>query len=166
RSAHSMPNCRAGVRMSPSMRSMRSLLVAVLVCTASGVRAQEAARPAREGNAAPVQDTPASLPMDGRTQYPKFMENSFFTFSVGMIGYRFGQRQLEPGFQAESIDYRRLGVRVDLFGHRFTKHLSAQAVYMRPAWFIQYNDINGTKETKQVSNAYAGVTPALNMPIT
>ena len=148
------------------MRGMRSLFVTVLVCTASGVRAQEAAQPAREGNAAAAQETPAKPVMDERTQYPKFMENSFFTFSVGMIGYRFGQRQLEPGFQAESIDYRRLGVRVDLFGHRFTKHLSAQAVYMRPAWFVQYNNINGTTETRQVSNAYAGMTLALNLPIT
>src|SRR5262245_17129195 len=148
------------------MRSMRSLLVAVLVCTASGARAQEAAPPAPDGNpAAPRQiaDKPA---IDTRTQYPKFMENSFFTFSVGFIGYRFNQRQLEPGFQAESIDKKKLAVRVDLFGHRFTKHLSAQAVYMRPAWFIQYNNINGTTETQQISNAYAGVTLALNVPIT
>src|SRR4051812_13889572 len=98
------------------MPSVRSLLVAVLVCTAA-VRAQEAAQSAPAGNAAAVQNTPEPA-MDGRTQYPKFMENSFFTFSVGMIGYRFNQRQLEPGFQAESIDKRRLAVRVDLFGHR------------------------------------------------
>ena len=148
------------------MPSVRSLLVAVLVCTASGVRAQEAAQSAPDGNAAAVQKTPDTPAMDRRTQYPKFMENSFFTFSVGMIGYRFNQRQLEPGFQAESIDYRRTAVRVDLFGHRFTKYLSAQAVYMRPAWFVQYNNINGTTDTRQVSNAYAGATLALHVPIT
>ena len=148
------------------MRGMPSLLVAVLVCTASGVRAQEAAQSAPDPNAAAVQKTPDQPAIDGRTQYPKFMENSFFTFSVGMIGYRFNQRQLEAGFQAESIDYRRLAVRVDLFGHRFTKHLSAQAVYMRPAWFVQYNNINGTTDTRQVSNAYAGVTLAVDVPIT
>jgi hypothetical protein len=148
------------------MPSVRWLLVAVLVCTASGVRAQEAAQPAPDGKAPAVQGTPDKPAMDRRTQYPKFMENSFFTFSVGMIGYRFNQRQLEPGFQAESIDYRRAAVRVDLFGHRFTKYLSAQAVYMRPAWFIQYNNINGTTDTRQVSNAYAGVTLAASVPIT
>jgi hypothetical protein len=152
--------------MSRTMPTVRSLLVAVLVCTASGVRAQEAAQSAPDRNAAAVQGTPDKPAIDGRTQYPKFMENSFFTFSVGMIGYRFNQRQLEPGFQAESIDYRRLAVRTDLFGHRFTKYLSAQAVYMRPAWFIQYNNINGTTDTRQVSNAYAGATLAVNIPIT
>ena len=147
------------------MRSVCALLVAVIVCTASGASAQEAARPAPDGTSAPVQGVPDKPAMDERTQYPKFMENSFFTFSVGFIGYRFNQRQLEPGFEAESIDKKKLAVRVDLFGHRFTKHLSAQAVYMRPAWFIQYNNINGTKETRQVSNAYAGATLAFNVPL-
>ena len=118
-----MPNCRAGVRMSPTMASVRSLLVAVLVCTASGVRAQEAARSTPDGNAAAV-EKPPDTPADRRTQYPKFMENSFFTFSVGAIGYRFNQRQLEPGFQAESVDRPGLAVRVDLFGHHITKNLS------------------------------------------
>jgi hypothetical protein len=148
------------------MHSVRSLLVAVLVFTASGVGAQEAAQSARDGNAAAVQQTPDKPAMDGRTQYPKFMENSFFTFSLGLIGYLFGQRQLEPGFQAESIDKPRLAVRADLFGHHFTKYLSAQATYMRPAWFVQYNNINGTRGTQQVSNAYAGLALALNIPIT
>lgn len=148
------------------MHSVRSLLVAVLLFTASGVRAQEAAQPAHDGNAAAVPDTPHTTAIDGRTQYPKFMENSFFTFSVGLIGYLFGQQQLEPGFHAESIDKPRLAVRADLFGHRFTKYLSAQAIYMRPAWFVQYHDINGTTGTQQVSNAYAGVALALNIPVT
>ncbi len=148
------------------MPSARSLLVAVLVCTASGAHAQEAAQPAHDGNPAAVQQPSDKPAMDGRTQYPKFMENSFFTFSVGFIGYRFGQRQLEPGFEAESVDKPKLAVRVDLFGHRFNKYLSAQAVYMRPAWFVQYKNINGTSGTQQVSNAYAGMTLALDVPVT
>ncbi len=35
---------------------------------------------------------------------------------------------------------------------------------MRPARFVVYRNINGTKETRQVSNAYAGITLALNVP--
>ena len=147
------------------MRSAGSFVVAVLVCTASGAGAQDA--PAAAGaTASTAQPTPDASVIDGRTQYPKFMENSFFTFSVGLIGYRFGQRQLEPGFQAGSVDKPKLAVRVDLFGHRFTKHLSAQAVYMRPAWFVQYKNINGTTDAPQVSNAYAGMTLAWHMPVT
>ena len=147
------------------MRSVGPFLVAALVCTASGARAQEAEAPAQDGHAAAVHATDQP-PVDGRTHYPKFMENSFFTFSVGFIGYRFNQRQLEPGFQAESVEKPKLGVRVDLFGHHFNKYLSAQAVYMRPAWFIQYRNINGSQATQQVSNAYAGMTLALTAPIT
>lgn len=140
------------------MHCARALIVAVLVCTGSGASAQEPAPTAQE--------TPSKASTDGRTQYPGFLENSFFTFSVGMIGYVFSPRQLEPGFEAESIDRPRLGVRVDLFGHRFTKYLSAQATYMRPARFVQYRNINGTTETRQISNAYAGVALALHVPIT
>ena len=148
------------------MRSVRSLLVGILVCTASAAGAQDAAQSAPDGKTPAAQQIPDKPGIDGRTQYPKFMENSFFTFSVGFIGYRFNQRQLEPGFQAESIEKPKLSVRVDLFGHRFTTHLSAQAVYMRPAWFVQYDNINGTAETRQVSNAYAGMTLAYRLPIT
>ena len=37
---------------------------------------------------------------DTRTQYPAFMANSFFSFSVGSIGYLFSGTQLE---QAEKM---------------------------------------------------------------
>jgi hypothetical protein len=161
-----MPALAPGVRMSPPMVRVRALLVAVLVCTASGVLRADAAQPAPGGAPAAVQQPPDKPTMDARAQYPKFMENSFFTFSVGFIGYRFNQRQLEPGFQAESVDKPKLAVRVDLFGHRFNKYLSAQAVYMRPAWFVQYHNINGTTGTQQVSNAYAGMTLAVDVPVT
>ena len=93
------------------------------------------------------------------------MENSFFTFSIGAIGYLFTERQLKPGFSVEAVDKPRLSVRVDLFGHRFSKYLSAQATYLRPARFIVYRNINGTQETRQVSNAYGGVTFALHLPL-
>src|SRR5215831_11773505 len=154
--------------MSRPMPVLRAVLVAVLVCTASAVRAQDAAPPppAPDGHTDTARDTPEKPAMDGRTQYPKFMENSFFTFSVGFIGYRFNQRQLEPGFEAETVDKPKPAVRVDLFGHRFNKYVSAQAVYMRPAWFVQYRNINGSQATQQVSNAYAGMTLALSAPIT
>ncbi len=87
------------------MHIARAVIAAVLVCTAASARAQ---------------DSPQTPATDNRTQYPKFMENSFFSFSVGAIGYLFGERQLEPGFKAETVDKPRLAVRVDLFGHRFT----------------------------------------------
>jgi hypothetical protein len=124
-----------------------ALAGALIVCAAARAAAQEA----------PADDT--------RTQYPAFMTNSFFSANVGSIGYLFSGTQLEPGFQAESIDKPRLAVRVDFFGHHFTKHLSAQVTYMRPVRFVSYNHVNGDPGVSQVSNAYAGLTFSWDVPI-
>ena len=56
-------------------------------------------------------------------------------------------------------------MRVDLFGHHFTKHLSVQATYMRPARFVAYNNVNGNAATSQVLTAYAGLTLVWEMPL-
>ena len=113
---------------------------ALFVCVSAGASAQEAKSE------------------DTRTQYPAFMANSYFTFDVGRIGYVFSGDQLEPGFKAASVDVPGLAVRVDLFGHHFTKHLSVQATYMRPAQFVAYHNVNGGEATRQVLTAYAGLT--------
>jgi hypothetical protein len=130
------------------MRRWSGFTAALIVCAATGASAQEA------------------RPDDTRTQYPVFMANSYFSFNVGSIGYLFTGQQLQPGFQVESIDKPRLAVRVDLFGHRFTKHLSAQGTYMRPARFVAYNNVNGNQQTSQVSNAYAGLTLVADTSVT
>jgi hypothetical protein len=127
----------------------RFALASAIVCAAASASAQE----------------PAKAADDTRTQYPAFMSNSYFTFTVGSIGYLFTGAQLEPGFQAASIDKPRLAVRADFFGHRFTKNLSAQVTYMRPARFVSYNDINGKTGGNQVSNAYAGLTFVFDYPL-
>ena len=117
------------------------------MCVAAGASAQEAA------------------PEDTRTQYPPFMANSYFTLDVGRIGYVYSGDQLQPGFRAESIDVPGLAVRVDLFGHHFTKHLSVQATYMRPARFVAYHNVNGNPATNQVLTAYAGLTLVFETPL-
>jgi hypothetical protein len=129
------------------MRWWNVLAGAVIVCVATCASAQEA------------------VPEDTRTQYPPFLANSYFTFDVGRIGYVFSGDQLEPGFRAESIDVPGLAVRVDLFGHHFTKNLSVQATYMRPARFVAYNNVNGNTTTSQVLTAYAGLTLVWEMPL-
>jgi lipid A 3-O-deacylase PagL len=120
---------------------------AVIVCVAAGTSAQEAKSE------------------DTRTQYPPFMANSYFTLDVGRIGYVFSGDQLEPGFKAASIDVPGLAVRVDLFGHHFTKQLSVQATYMRPAQFVAYHNVNGSEATRQVLTAYAGLTLVWEVPL-
>ena len=94
----------------------------LLVCLATGASAQDAA-PAAE---------------DTRTQYPAFMRDSYFTLRGGAIGYLFSATQLEPGFVAESIEKPRPAVRLDFFGHHFTKNFAAQVTYMRPGQFVQF----------------------------
>src|SRR5580765_5031819 len=88
---------------------------------------------------------------DTRTQYPAFMSNSYFTLNVGSIRYIFSGDQLAPGFKAESIDIPHLGARIDLFGHHFMRHLSAQVTYMRPAQFVAYHSVNGDGVVRQVT---------------
>ncbi len=100
-----------------------------------------------------------------RTQYPPFMLNSYFTFNLGSIRYIFSGDQLAPGFQAESIDIPHLAARVDLFGHHFTKHLSAQVTYMRPARYVVYHNINGDGASHQISTAYGGLTLVWESPL-
>ena len=131
-------------------------IAALLVCTAARVMAQEPATPA-----AP----PAPPPLDTRTQYPPFLANSFFSFNVGLIGYLFTGRQLEPGFEAGTIDKPRVAARVDLFGHYFSKYFSMQGTYLRPGRYVAYRNINGTDVSRQVSNAYAGVTLSFHAPL-
>jgi len=122
--------------------SVSVLIGALLVCLAASASAQDA----------PAADT------DTRTQYPAFMRDSFFTLRGGWIGYLFSATQLEPGFVAESIEKPRPAVRLDFFGHHFTKNLAAQITYMRPGQFVEYNNINGPNGSHPVSNAYAGLT--------
>ena len=106
-----------------------------------------------------------AAPEDTRTQFPAFMRDSYFSLRMGYIGYLFSATQLEPGFQAESIELPHPAVRVDFFGHRFTKNLSAQVTYMRPGQFVEYNNVNGKNGNHPVSNAYAGLTFVWDMPL-
>src|SRR5262249_6245237 len=128
-----------------TMKIGRALFAVLLVSTAARVSAQE---PPVQAPAPPVQEDP-------RAQLPPFLMNSYFSFNVGVIGYLFSGRQLEPGFVAESVDKPRVAARVDLFGHHFTKYFSMQGTYLRPRRFVRYNNINCTQVSQQVSNASA-----------
>jgi hypothetical protein len=104
---------------------------------------------------------------DTRTQYPAFLTNSYFAINVGRMGNLFSGDQLQPGFQAGSVDIPRLAVRVDLLGHHFSEHVAAQITYMRPARFVTYHDLNGDAASSyQVSTAFAGLTLVGDVPLT
>ena len=137
------------------MRPFRAFMGMLMLAVAAAASAQE---PAAAAPAAPATE-------DTRTQFPAFMRDSYISLRGGWIGYLFTARQLEPGFEAESIEKPRPAVRLDFFGHHFTKNLGAQVTYMRPGQFVEYNNINGKNGNHPVSNAYAGLTLVWDQPL-
>jgi hypothetical protein len=101
---------------------------------------------------------------DGRAQYPPLLANSFISINVGSIGYPFSDRQLEPGFQVESIATPRPTVRAVLLGRHFGKYVSAQATYMRPVKYVKYRNVNGDR-TGSVWMHFGTVTMLARVPI-
>lgn len=78
-----------------------------------------------------------------RTKYPGFLKNSYFNFNFGYINFPFSSKQLEPGYNVESITNHHFGMRLIFFGHQFNKYLSGQVSYMKPLQYVIYNNING-----------------------
>jgi len=124
----------------------------------------------------PVQTPPATDPPpavsaagadrpDPRAQYPALLRDSFISIGVGAIDYPFSGRQLEPGFQATTVVTPRVGVRVALFGHEFTPHLSAQLAYMRPGGFVSYRDVNGDQSGHHVRVDFGALTVRWRQPV-
>jgi Lipid A 3-O-deacylase (PagL) len=161
--------------MCPSMHACRVLTVLLVWSIATSASAQNPA-PAADG-AGPVAAASsrpsaadarasASTNPDTRTQYPLFLANAYFSASVGSIRYPFSERQLEPGYHAQSIEIPHLAARVDLFGRRLVNHLSAEVTYIRPARFVAYDNVNGDNTRRQVSAAIGGILLVSDAPVT
>lgn len=97
--------------------------------------------------------------------YPAWIANSFFSVNAGGLWQSFTSRQLEPGFQAASVDEPHLAARVVLFGHEFTPWLAAQITYMRPVKFIRYRDVNGDGAAHSVWTGFGGASVKVRAPI-
>lgn len=85
-----------------------------------------------------------------RTKYPGFLKNSYFNFNFGYINFPFSSKQLEPGYNVESITNHHFGMRLIFFGHQFNKNLSAQVSYMKPLQYSIYHNVNGDHEKHSV----------------
>jgi len=94
------------------------------------------------------------------------LSNSYFGIQIGYIDYPFSNAQLEQGLKAASIDVPHLAVRVLLLGHEFNKHFSAQASYMRPAKWVEYQNVNGDSVGHSVWMNVAGLTAKSQLPVT
>lgn len=85
-----------------------------------------------------------------RTKYPGFLKNSYFNFNFGYINFPFSAKQLEPGYNVQSITNHHFGMRLIFFGHQFNKNLSAQVSYMKPLQYSIYHNVNGDQEKHSV----------------
>jgi opacity protein-like surface antigen len=126
---------------------------ALILCLGVHLSAQQATEPAAPPGA------------DARTQYPPFLVNSYFGLSLGFIDYDFSDRQLEPGYSAQTVEIPHVAARVALFGHRFNTFLSAQLTYMRPVVYVSYKDINGDKIGHHLFTHFGGVTLKPELPV-
>lgn len=93
-----------------------------------------------------------------RAQYPKYLSDAYFSVNVGYINYPFSNKNLEPGFQAESVSVPNTGVRLMLYGRDINEYLSMQISYMRPVLWVVYRNINGGKTRNSVWMNVAGLT--------
>ena len=98
--------------------------------------------------------------------YPPVLQNSFFGVSAGSINYNFSPIQLEPGNTVEAIKVPHTAVRITLYGKQLAKHLAAQVTYMRPVSWVQYKNINGQTNTRNVWMNVAGLTVTGRLPLT
>jgi hypothetical protein len=92
-----------------------------------------------------------------RAQYPPVLSNSYFNVDIGYINYAFSNQQLEPGFEAASINVPHVAVKLVLFGHQFNDYLSAQITYMRPVSWVEYKNVNGDQSNHSVWMNIAGL---------
>ena len=88
---------------------------------------------------------------DDRAQYPPILAKAYFELGVAYIDYPFTARQLEPGFQAESIRIPHAAARLGLYGYRFSEHLAAQMTLMRPIEWVGYNNVNEVRGRRGVA---------------
>jgi hypothetical protein len=108
----------------------------------------------------------SAFSQDMRAQYPRILFNSYFGLNVGYIDYRFRDTQMESGFGVQDIRVPHLAVQALLFGHEFSRYVSAQVSYTRPVQWVQYENVNGDSATHSVWMNVAGLTAKGRLPVT
>ena len=106
----------------------------------------------------------ATFAQDDRSDYPLWLARGTVEFGIGDIGYLFSQRQLEPGYEVESVHVPDLAARLVL-GHRFTDRLSLQLSYLRPARWVRYQNVNGDARSHTVWMNAVGLSLRRQLPI-
>ena len=87
---------------------------------------------------------------NSRIQVPQFIARSYLNLNIGHISTPLSAKQLENGYQAESIESSHLGIRLVFLGYRFNEHLSGQVSYWKPVSYTLYKNINGDGKAHSV----------------
>lgn len=101
---------------------------------------------------------------DTRTDLPVWLSRGTLDFGIGEIRYPFSSRHLEDGFTAEAVDAPKLAVRLTL-GHQLTNRLTFNLTYLRPARWVQYRNINGTRGAHSVWMNVVGASLKQRVPL-
>ena len=103
---------------------------------------------------------------DKQSQLPLIMQKSYFEVNIGSINYPFSAKEMEPGFQFESVIIPHVAPRLVLFGSQFNKYLAAQITYMRPVLWVKYQYLSGNvSNTRTVWMNVAGLTLKPQLPV-
>ncbi len=115
----------------------------------------------------PPEQSTASVSLENqRVRFSRFLSNSYIGVQFGSIGYAFSNAQLQPGFQAQSVQVPHLATRFVLFGHEFNKYLSGQVTELVPAHPVLYQNINGNLGSYDLwMNNIAGFTVKARLPL-
>lgn len=102
---------------------------------------------------------------DKRVQYPGALSHAYFSVNIGYLNYPFSNLHLENGYAAEKIIIPHTGVRLTLYGYRFTKNLSAEITYMRPVLWVVYRNVNSELKDHSVWMNIAGLNLKSRLPL-
>lgn len=136
----------------------------------AGLPAEASAAPVESRSEPPAGDSDPAPPQttsihDPRTQYPKYLANSYFGINVGFLHYPFSSEQLQPGNKVEFVRVGHVAGQVVLFGHHFNEYISAQAGYTRPVRYVTYVNVNATGVNRTVWMAFGEFTVRARVPV-
>jgi hypothetical protein len=114
----------------------------------------------------PEQSTASASVQNQRVRTSRFLSNSYVGLQIGSIGYAFSNAQLQPGFQAQSVQVPHLATRFVLLGHEFNKYFSGQVSELVPSHPVVYQNVNENLGSYSLwMNNIAGFTVKARLPL-
>jgi hypothetical protein len=139
----------------------------VTISNAAGSSASSSATLTVAAAAARPRESTASNSLENpRGRISRIVSNSYVGVQAGYIGYAFSNAQLQPGFQAQSVQVPHLVTRFVLLGHEFGKYVSGQVSEIVPGHPVTYQNVNGDQADHQLwMNNLAAFTAKARLPL-